>query len=60
MGQIIKCLPIIRHVRYFYHRHKMMAASHYRLWRFALSSSAAAAYVGPDLAKLDRIWRGAA
>lgn len=48
-----KRLPLIRHVRYFWHRH--WVNHHYAAWREMGYLPVNAAY---DYAVLDEIWRG--
>jgi hypothetical protein len=49
----MKTLPIIRHVRYFWHKHQML--KHYDFWR---SLGYLPVHVEHDLAVLNDIWSG--
>lgn len=45
--------PIIRHIRYLYHRHQV--ARHYAMWQ---SLGSLPVYAAHDMEALDEIWRG--
>jgi len=49
----MKRWPIIRHVRYFYYKYKML--EHYDMWR---KLGSLPVYIDKDIEVLDEIWRG--